>query len=189
MNVGCGPRESKDGGECIYNCTPHDKSFCRVEFVDPSRNGSLGNLRGLCFKNKACFGTPKACTDCNLKCQDYIGCSPIPTSAPAPATALAFVPTPAPVTCRTNDGKKCQSLFIFNGNTPETDSAPFLDKTPTKVLFPDRLPINDLSTGIPVDETHCVRRATNSIKSACLVSNIIENNQYISRYVPINNNN
>ena len=108
--------------------------FCRVEF-ERLITGSLGNLKGLCFKNKACFGTPKACIDCNLKCQDYIGCFPTPTSAP------------------------------------------FEDKTPTKVLFPDRLPINDLSTGIPVDETHCVRRATNSINSACLVSNFIEINQ------------
>ena len=74
LNVGCGPRESKDGGECIYNCSPKGVSFCRVEFVDPrSRNGPHGNLRGLCFKNKACHGTPKACVDCNLKCEGYSG--------------------------------------------------------------------------------------------------------------------
>ena len=155
MFLGCVLREPEDGGECIYNCAPNDGMFCRVEF-EMLIPGPLGNLKGLCFKNKACFGTPKACTDCNLKCQDYVGCSPTPTSAPAPATALAFVPT--------------------------TDSVPVLDKTPPRVLFPDRLPINDLSTGIPVDETHCVRRATNSINSACLVSNLIENNLYVHSY-------
>ena len=147
MFLGCVLREPADGGECIYNCAPNDGMFCRVEF-ERLITGSLGNLKGLCFKNKACFGTPKACIDCNLKCQDYIGCSPTPISAPA----------------------------------PRTDSVPHLDKTPTKVLFPDRLPVNDLSTGIPVDETHCVRRATNSINSACLVSNLIENNLYAHSY-------
>ena len=128
MNVGCGPRESKDGGECIYNCSPKDKSFCRVEFVDPNR--LLGNLRGLCFKNEACYGTPKACVDCNLKCEGYSGDCSATTSTPAS----------------------------------------ILDKPPIKILFPDKAPIKDLSTGVSVEETHCVRCATSSINSPCLVS-------------------
>ena len=129
--AGCGPRESEDGGECIYNCAANEGNMlCRVEFEELSNNSPLGNLKGLCFKNKACFGTPKACVDCKLKCEGYIeGCSS-PTSAPAP----------------------------------------FLDKPPSTVLFPDKAPIKDSSTGIPVDETHCVRRATSSINSPCLVS-------------------
>ena len=81
MFLGCMLRVPEDGGECIYNCAPNDGMFCRVEF-ERLITGSLGNLKGLCFKNKACFGTPKACIDCNLKCQDYIGCFPTPTSAP-----------------------------------------------------------------------------------------------------------
>ena len=136
MIVGCGPRESKDGGECIYNCSPKDKSFCRVEFVDPSRNGQ--NPRGLCFKNKACFGTPKACVDCNLKCygNTYSGDCSATTSTPA--------------------------------------SIPDQNKPPIKILFPDKVPIKDLSAGVSVEETHCLRRATSSRNSPwaspCLVS-------------------
>ena len=130
MIVGCGPRESKDGGECIYNCSPKDKSFCKVEFVDPSRNGPLGNFRGLCFKNKACFGTPKSCVNCNLKCDGYSGDCSATTSTPA--------------------------------------SIP--DKPPIKILFPDKAPIKDLSTGVSVEETHCLLRAASSRNSPCLVS-------------------
>ena len=149
MNVGCGPRESKDGGECIYNCAPKDKSFCRVEFVDPrSRNGPYGNLRGLCFKNKACAGTPKACVDCNLKCEGFRGDCSATTSTPA-----SILDKP-PIKVSFPDKTPAEVLFQ--------------NESPIKVMFPNKPPIK--STGVPVEETHCVRRATSSINSPCLVS-------------------
>ena len=83
MFLGCVLREPEDGGECIYNCAPNDGMFCRVEF-ERLVLGPLGNLKGLCFKNKACFGTPKACVDCKLKCEGYIGGCPAPLTTPAP---------------------------------------------------------------------------------------------------------
>ena len=149
MIVGCGPRESKDGGECIYNCAPNDGMFCRVEF-ERLITGSLGNLKGLCFKNKACFGTPKACLDCNLKCEGYSGGCSATTSTPG----LSLDKPPIKVS--------------FPDRTPTEDLFP--DKSPIKVLFPDKPPIKDLSTGVSVEETHCLRRASDSRNSPCLVS-------------------
>ena len=93
-----GPIEKAGGGECIYNCEPNDGMFCRVVF---EKELFSGKTKGLCFKNKACFGTPDACVDCKERCEGYGGGG---SPAPAPATPRprpsprprAPRPTPAP---------------------------------------------------------------------------------------------
>jgi len=87
-----GPREKAGGGECIYNCEPNDGMFCRVVFEKALFSGAT---KGLCFLNKACFGTPDACVDCKERCEGYVaGGSPAP--APAPPRPRAPAPTRAP---------------------------------------------------------------------------------------------
>ena len=83
-----GPREKAGGGECIYNCEPNDGMFCRVVFEKALFSGAT---KGLCFLNKACFGTPDACVDCKERCEGYAGGG---SPAPAPAPPRAPAPTP-----------------------------------------------------------------------------------------------
>ena len=144
-----GPRESKERGECLYNCVPNDLTFCKVQFERHNRTRQLnGNPEGLCFKNKLCYGTPKACVDCKVKCEGFSGGSfastlpprpaPKPTIAPAPTPTSALALTPESVssliTCTTEDGKNCLLPFIIlNGASSVLPPAP----PPTSRLIPD----------------------------------------------------
>ena len=122
-----GPRESKDGGECLYNCFPNDLAFCRVQYENYEKL-SIGGSKwpeGLCFDNGVCFGTPKACKDCKEKCDGFSRGSNAPSTAPTPAPAPISViprrlaPRPAVAACATKDGKKCQFPFIYKGEKYE----------------------------------------------------------------------
>ena len=98
-----GPRESKEEGECLYNCVKNDATFCKVQFELHDKTGYIGgNQEGLCFENGVCFGTPDPCVDCKERCEGFSGGS----NADSP-------------TCTTKDGKKCQFPFIYKGEKYE----------------------------------------------------------------------
>ena len=79
------------------------------------------NGEGLCFENGVCFGTPKPCIDCKERCEGFSEAI-LPTTAPSPISLIPrqLATRPAPATCTTKDGKKCQFPFIYLGEKYES---------------------------------------------------------------------
>ena len=112
------------------------------------------NPKGFCFKNKLCYGTPKPCIDCKVRCEGFSGGSNSPSTAPtpvlasAPALTPAYAPAPSPassltpvfdpalITCKTKDGKNCPFPLIINS---EGSSVPAPAPTPAPISVSPRI--------------------------------------------------